>query len=135
MEITTEPDVYMPSVDEFGNYVDKVPPFATLRHGLRCPCGSRKDKVYTRHGIFHSHIKTKTHQNWLSQLNLNKANYYVENEELKEIVQNQRLIIAQLERTIQTKGKTIDFLSQQLSALSNANVSNTPTVNNLLEFD
>jgi len=45
MELVVEPDIYMPSIDELGNYVDKIP---SCKKGLTCPCGSRKDKVYER---------------------------------------------------------------------------------------
>jgi hypothetical protein len=130
MELSTEPDTYTPSIDEFGNYIDRVPPFNTVAHGLRCPCGSRKDKVYDTYGVFAAHIKTKSHQKWLANLNLNKANYYVENEQLKETIQTQRLMIAKLEKDLQTKTMTIDYLTNQLNSLSNPKV-----VTNLLEFD
>jgi hypothetical protein len=45
MELIVEPDIYQPSIDEAGNYIDKIP--CTLKtNGLSCPCGSRKDKTY-----------------------------------------------------------------------------------------
>ena len=128
MEITTEAEIYTPGVNEIGNYVDKIP---IMRYGLRCPCGSRRDKVYETHSIFANHIKTKTHQKWLDCLNNNKANYYVENEELKQTIQTQRLMIAKLEKELQTKNMTIDYLSQHLSSMT----ANTKCVNNLLAFD
>ena len=131
MELVTEPDTYSPSIDDIGNYCDKIPPFATIKHGIRCPCGSRKDKVYESYNIFSQHIKTKSHQKWLQNLNLNRANYYIENEDLKTNIQQQRLIIAKLEKELQNKLMTIDFLTQQLST---KNVNHT-TVSNLLDFD
>ena len=131
MELITEPDIYAPSIDEIGNYIDKVPSFLIIKHGIRCPCGSRKDKVYETNSIFSQHVKTKAHQKWLSTLNLNKANYYIENEELKTILQQQRLIIAKLEKDIQNKIMTIDFLTHQIT---NKN-ENQKVVNNLLDFD
>jgi len=127
MELTLEPELYSPSVDELGNYIDKIP---CITRGIRCPCGSRKDKVYETHSVFVGHIKTKAHKNWLSTINLNKANYYIENENLKTTLQNQRLIIAKLEKEIQHKLLTIDYLSQQLHSINNNKI-----VNNLLEFD
>jgi hypothetical protein len=131
MELATEPDIYAPSIDEMGNYIDKVPQFNTLKNGLRCPCGTRKDKSYESNSVFSTHIKSKTHQKWLANLNLNKANYYIENEKLKETIQNQRLIIAKLEKDVNNKIMTIDFLTQQLNKYKSSQVS----VNNLLEFD
>jgi hypothetical protein len=115
MELATEPDIYSPSIDEFGNYIDKIPVFNTIKNGIRCPCGSRKDKAYETNSIFSSHIKSKTHQKWLSNLNLNKANYYIENEKQKETIQNQRIMIAKMDKEIQNKNMIIDYLSQQLN--------------------
>jgi len=111
MSLVVEPDIYCPSLDEMGNYIDVIP---SIQHGLRCPCGSRKDKTYDTHSMFATHIKTKTHQKWLSTVNLNKSNHYVENERLKETVQNQRLMIAKLDKDLQHKSMTIDYLTQQL---------------------
>ena len=131
MELVTEPDTYSPNIDDIGNYIDKIPSFTTLKHGIRCPCGSRKDKVYDTYSIFSQHIKTKAHQKWLQNLNLNKANYYIENEELKITVRQQQMVIAKLEKDVQNKIMTIDFLTQQLVT----KCTNQKTVNNLLDFD
>lgn len=114
MELTTEPDIYAPSIDINGNYIDNISCFNNTKHGLRCPCGSRKDKVYTTYSTFSAHVRTVCHQKWLSNLNLNKANYYVENEQLKNIVQNQKMVIAQLDKEVQNRNMTIDYLTQQL---------------------
>ena len=84
MDLIVEPDLYCPSIDNTGNYIDKVPSFNNIKNGLRCNCGTRKDKVYENRSIFISHVKTKTHTEWLKSLNLNKANYYSENEDLKK---------------------------------------------------
>ena len=131
MELVVQPDVYAPSIDDNGNYIDNIPSFNIIKKGINCPCGSRKDKIYETHNIFASHIKTKTHQKWLAHLNLNKANYYIENEKLKETLQNQRLIIARLEKDVNSKIMTIDYLSQQLTTSQ----KNYKIVNNLIEFD
>ena len=103
MELVVEPDIYSPSINDNGLYVDKVPPFNYIKKGLMCPCGSRKDKLYESHSVFVSHTKTKTHQKWLEMLNLNKANFYVELEKSKEVISNQRLIIAKLENDVNNK--------------------------------
>ena len=84
MELTTEPDIYSPSIDETGNYTDRMPSFCIIKKGLLCPCGTRKDKFYETYASFSSHIKTKNHQKWLTNLNLNRINYYIENEKLTE---------------------------------------------------
>lgn len=131
MELTTEPDIYAPSIDIAGNYIDNISIFNTAKNGLRCPCGSRKGKIYNSYAIFSAHIKTNCHQKWLANLNLNKANYYVENEQLRNTIQNQRMIIAQLDKEVQNKNMTIDYLTQQLV---NNNKSHA-VIPDLLEFD
>ena len=44
MELVVESDVYTPSIDATGNYIDKIP-VLTKNEGIHCPC-SRKDKIY-----------------------------------------------------------------------------------------
>ena len=131
MELIVQPDLYSPSIDDKGNYVDKVPSFTRIKQGLMCPCGARKDKVYDTYSVFSSHTKSKSHQKWLETLNLNKANYYIENEKLKETVQNQQHIIAKMEKEICVKIKTIDYLTTQLTKQSEP----TKIVKDLLDFD
>jgi hypothetical protein len=138
MELVTEPDLYTPCIDNDGNYVDKIPSFHTIKKGLFCPCGARKDKIYESHTVFSNHIKTKNHKKWLEGLNTNKANFYVENEKLNELVKNQRFIIAKLQKDVQTKIMTIDFLTQQLCTFKsdiNTNINSISEVHNLLDFD
>ena len=125
MELVVEPDIYSPNIDESGNYIDSIP---CMRKGLRCPCGSRRDKIYETYSVFSAHIKTKTHQKWLTTLNQNKANYYVDNIRLKETIDNQKLIIARLETDMNQRIRTIDYLTEQLTK------KNT-TVDNLIDMD
>ena len=131
MELVVEPDVYSPSVDNDGNYIDKIPAFNTIKKGLICQCGSRKDKFYDSHSSFSAHIKTKIHQKWLDGLNTNKINYFVENEKLMQTIQNQRLIIAQLDKDVQNKLLTIDYLTKQLLHVNTSH----QTVGDLLNLD
>lgn len=131
MELVVEPDIYTPSINDNGLYVDKVPPFNYIKKGLVCPCGSRKDKLYETHSVFLTHTKTKAHQKWIEGLNLNRANFYVELEKSKEVISSQRLIIAKLEKDISNKIMTIDYLTQQLHKVT-VKVTNT---SNLLDFD
>jgi|688.fasta_scaffold527005_2 hypothetical protein len=134
MELVIEPDVYSPSIDDAGNYIDKIPSFNIIKKGLSCPCGSRKDKLYESHSSFSIHTKTKNHQKWLTNLNQNKVNYYIENGRLSETIHNQRLIVAKLEKDLNNKNMTIDYLTQQLHKNSNSNTNNL-VINNLLDFD
>ena len=65
--------------------------------------------------IYTAHTKSKSHQKWLASVNQNKVNLYIENEQLKETVQNQCLIIAKMEKDLQNKSMTVDYLTQQLT--------------------
>jgi len=116
MDITTIPDMYTPSVNNEGNYIDNIP---IMKNGIFCPCGTRKDKPYESSSKFASHIKTKSHQKWLMLLNQNKANYYVELIKTKDLVESQQQIIAQLENQLQKKSLTIDYLTEQLTKKTN----------------
>lgn len=129
MELIAEADLYSPSLDQNGNYVDRIPSFHNLKNGLRCPCGARKDKTYDTSSYFSSHIKTKAHVKWLAEVNANKANFFSENIQLKETINNQKLMIAKLEKEVNLKLKTIDYLTQQLVT------KDAVVVNDLLFFD
>jgi hypothetical protein len=118
-DLSLEAEIYSPNVDDNGIYVDKIPPVSILKNGIRCPCGTRQDKTYNSVVKFSAHIKTKRHQEWISILSKNKLNYYEENVKLKDTIHNQRLIIANLEKSINTKNLTIEFLTQQLNAKCN----------------
>ena len=132
MEIVTEPDVYSPSIDSCGNYIDKIYCFQKNSKGIRCLCGSRKDKIYETHSIFSQHTKSKVHQKWIEQLNNNKSNYYVENESLRCTMNQQRLIIAKMDKEIQNKNTTIDYLVKQLVQFTG---EKELKIGNLIDFD
>jgi hypothetical protein len=128
MDLVVEPDIYSPSIDDKGTYIDKVPPFNFIKKGLICPCGSRKDKIYETRSVFISHTNTKVHQKWIESLNLNRSNFYVELEKAKEVISSQRLIIAKLEKDVNNKNMTIDYLTQQLHKTI-PNVNSNTTIN------
>lgn len=122
MDLVIDSDIYEPCIGDDGNYSDYLPPSSKFKNGLRCPCGARKDHVFDTRTSFTGHIKTKTHQKWLSDLNTNKMNYFSECEKLKNVISSQKLIIAQMEKEvnllkkeIQIKSKTIDILTEQLT--------------------
>jgi len=110
MELVELPDTYAPSIDENGNYTDKI----HFKKPIMCPCGAKKDKTYETRTMFSAHVKSKTHLKWIADLNLNKSNFFAENQQLKETINNQRLIIAKMEKDIQHKIMTIDYLTLQL---------------------
>lgn len=118
MDIACEPELYTPSIDTNGNFIDSIG--SVSKYGIRCPCACRKDKVYDSHSTFVSHTKTKAHQTWLKNLNTNKANLYVQCKKLEDtLTQQQRIIaeqsvkIAQLEQELLT---TTQCLAIQLKA-------------------
>jgi hypothetical protein len=115
MDLAIQPEIYQPSVDAQGKYVDSIPSFHLLKAGLQCPCGSKK--CYITRAPFVTHTQTKLHQKWLENINNNKVNYFVENAQLLETVQNQRFIIAKLEKELQTKTMAFDLLQQQTQQL------------------
>jgi len=123
MDIALEPDIYSPSIDENGNYVDKAPSFNNIK-ALRCPCGTRKDKTYDTLTQFCCHVKTKTHQKWLHDMNMNRANYFVECEQLRQTVHAQQILIGRMEQELATKTTTINYLAHKLCELEKANASN-----------
>ena len=137
MELATEPDTYSPNIDQHGNYADKVPSFntAALANGLRCSCGTRKDKVYTSASMFASHIKTKTHEKWLQDLNANKANFYIENKKLRDLIQSQKIMIGRMEVYLMNKSLTIDYLTQQLMATQSKIKPTSANCNDLMLFE
>jgi len=131
MDLIAESDIYVPIMNDNCEYVDKIPSFSNLKNGLRCPCGTRRDKTYDCSAYFATHIKSQTHKKWLLDMNTNKKNYYTENVQLKETINSQKIIIARLEKDINVKIKTIDYLTQQLVCRETVNNE----VSNLLDFD
>jgi len=125
MSLITEPEIYTPNINENGIYIDYIPNKNKIEYGVRCPCGSRKDKVYDTQSKFSTHIKTKIHKKWLESINNNKSNLYVDNLKLKDIVNSQKLIIANLEISNKNKDTTIEYLTKQLT---------NKEINSLIDF-
>ena len=98
-------------------------------------CGSnitdKKERVYCSKPSFTNHTKTDMHQRWLQELSSKKMNYFTECQELKQTMHSQKCIIAQYEKDLNTKNKTIDILTEQLLKYTQAN----PTSIDLLTFD
>lgn len=132
MEITLEAEIYSPVVNEQGIYIDKIPPI--VLHGIRCPCSNRKDKIYSTKQTFTSHIKTKSHIKWIEDLNNNRANFFVENVKLNELVKNQQQIISKMETELKNKSLTIDYLTQILTKQEKQINNNKSAVADMLNF-
>jgi hypothetical protein len=130
MDLAIEPDIYEPSIDDKGNYSDYLPPSSKFKNGLRCPCGSRKEHVFDTRVSFSGHIKTKTHTKWLSDLNANKLNYFTENIKLNEIISNQKLVIARLQRENDENIKMIAHLTKKIEMKEHSHLAP-----DLLTFD
>ena len=129
MDLQVESDIYEPNINEDGNYSDYLPKSSKFKNGLRCPCGSRKEHVFDTRTSFSSHIKSKTHQKWLLDLNANKMNYFSENIRLNETISTQKIIIAKLQRENDENIKLIAHLTKKIEIRDN------PNIVDLLSFD
>jgi predicted RNase H-like nuclease (RuvC/YqgF family) len=99
MDLMLTPDVYEPSIDENGNFIDKIPSWSCLKgKGIMCACGSRKNKIYETSSLFTSHIRSQTHKKWIEGLNANKVNLYMENIQMKKIIHELRQILNNYEK-------------------------------------
>ena len=130
MDLIVESDIYEPCIDDNGNYSDYLPSSSKFKNGLRCPCGSRKEHIFDTRQSFSGHVKTKTHQKWISDLNTNKMNYFTENIKLNETINNQKLIIARLQRENDENIKLIAHLAKKIEIKEQNYI-----VTDLLTFD
>jgi len=130
MDLQLESDIYEPNIDSEGNYSDYLPTSSKFKNGLRCPCGTRKEHVFDSRASFSGHVKTKTHQKWLADLNTNKMNYFTENLKLTETITNQKFIIAKLQRENDENIKLIAHLTKKIEIKENPGI-----VIDLLSFD
>ena len=128
MDLAIEPEFYEPTIDENTNYSDYLPPSNKFKNGLRCPCGTRKEHIFDNRQSFSTHIKTKTHIKWLTDLNNNKMNYFSENLKLNETITNQKMIIAKLQRENDEYAKLIIHLTKKIEMKEISSVD-------LLHFD
>jgi hypothetical protein len=139
MELISESDIYFPSIDDNGIYIDRIPNFVNYSNGIKCQCGSRKDKVYTTYSKFSSHLNSKSHKKWIESINLNRENYLVENFKLNDVIKQQRIQIAELEKTLNKRSLTIDYLSHELHKVNisegNNEITGNNAINDLLNFD
>lgn len=124
-DLVTEPDTYSPSISEDGKYIDVVPPFSGHTQGMKCPCNSR---FFNTRQAFITHTKTIIHKRWLETHNANRLNYLQELEQAKQLIQQQRIIIAQLEREKNDLRRTIHILSVPIS-------TSIESSRDLLDFD
>lgn len=112
MALVTESDIYGPSLSQDGAYIDHIPSFNNFPQGIRCPC---TNNCYASRQSFSTHTKTQGHRRWLEALNANRANHFTELEQSRQIVRQQQLIIAKLEREKTELMNMVSFLSRQLA--------------------
>jgi hypothetical protein len=128
MEKKTMVDIYTPTVDKNGNYIDSIPYFSNLPHGISCPCGTRKDKVYISRPKFSSHTESFGHILWLEKLNANKTNYFVECERHLQTIKDQSIILCKQNNDIINKDLTIVYLTKQLNMIEHCKNINDKTI-------
>jgi hypothetical protein len=128
MDLQVESDIYEPSIDNRGDYSDYLPSGSKFKNGIRCSCGTRKEHIFDNRQSFSGHIKTKTHQKWIADLNANKMNYFTENVKLNETVYNQKIIISKLQRENDENLKLIVHLTKKIEIKENP-------IGDLLNFD
>jgi hypothetical protein len=128
MDLALEPEIYVPMTNDKGDYADICP--ASIKYGIRCPCGARTDHIYDTKGKFKSHINTQSHKNWIIHLNNNKKNIYEENVKLHDLVKNQRTIITQMEKDINNLKGINTYLETKLF-----HTTNQHAVTNLLDIN
>ena len=73
-----------------------------------------REDIHHENQFHESYWHQDTHQAWLQSLNANKSNFFAENEANKETVRMQRLLIAQLEKELETKKVTIEYLKRNI---------------------
>ena len=128
-DLSVDSDIYEPNINSEGDYSDYLPSSSKFKNGLRCPCGSRKEHVFDNRQSFSGHIKTKTHQKWLVDLNTNKLNFFTENIKLHETIVNQKIVIARLQRENDENLKLIAHLTKKIEIKEN------PNIVDLINFD
>jgi hypothetical protein len=121
MDLITEPEDYTPSLNDNGEYIDNTPSNNSkiFKIGMRCPCGTRKDIVFTEPSKFKVHIKCKKHQEWLKNINDNRFNYIIENKKAQETIMNQRQLIVERDTIIRCLVKEIAKLEVHLKEIKN----------------
>jgi len=97
MDIIALPYEYVPGTENDGTYVDEIPTCAP--DGIVCPCGSRKNYVYTRTS-FKVHIQCDTHRRWLQRLNTERHNYYREAMVSRVLLRDNHVQIAKMQKEI-----------------------------------
>jgi len=109
MSIVIDPELYEPIYKD-GTYQDSIP--FQLNIGVRCPCGSRRDKIFTISSKLKQHFRSIKHQQWLAHINDNRVNYYKQALEQEDTIKNQKIIIGNMEKEIINYKKQIEEIKK-----------------------
>jgi hypothetical protein len=129
MELVLEPDIYSPSVDDTGKYIDDN----CKTFPIRCPCGSRKDKVYRTRCGFNIHCKTQHHVKWLELLNNNRSNHLSDSIKSTETIKQQHILIAERDKEIRRQAIVIEHLTDEFIRLKDISLAKPPV--DLIDID
>ena len=96
MSLALSPDCYAPGIDDQGVYDDSMPAkFPEV--GIVCPCYMRR---YASREKFAQHLRCAHHKQWVRELTANSKNYFRKYIEQEQIIRQQRLLIAELEKKL-----------------------------------
>jgi hypothetical protein len=112
-DISLIPDTYEATINEYGFFCDEIPCYDVLSKGIKCRCDS-KNTIFKIASKLKIHFNSVKHREWLNNLNKNRNNIIVDNIKNSELIINQRLIIANLEKEIIKKDVIIQFLTSEL---------------------
>lgn len=131
MSLITDSDDYSPSITDDGTYVDQMPSFHDKPQGFRCPCSN---KCYTTRVLLASHIRTVTHKRWVESLNANRTNHFADLEKERQLVKEQKIIIAQMQREITKLEHEKRKFIEMIHFLSDVNSKMAPNVASQLDL-
>ena len=117
MALSLEPELYQVAVDENGTYINIIPSLDSIKNGIKCPCGSRKNQVYKTTASLTKHFDCEKHKVWLKNLNQEKINHYNDLIKTREIVQQQQKMIRELKLELQEKDRIIINLNRDINRL------------------
>ena len=117
--IALQPDIYSPSINEKGEYIDKLPCVSDISSGIKCLCGTRKNQIYNTRSSLNKHFCTEKHKDWLKGLNLQKGNHYKQLMKSNEIIEQQKKQINELIKNNQNKDSLIANLCSKIENLEN----------------
>lgn len=137
--LTIEPSIYEPMQDSTGVYIDYIPSFnaqSKNANGIRCPCSSKRDKIYKTSSSLSTHCKTLMHKQWLSTVNANRHNLFIDNQTLTETVRQQQIIITELSNELANKNMQINYLFTTIITQNKpSTATNTSTEIDLINID